>query len=133
MNNKENIYLNRRMLFALVALAWPTVLEELLATIIQYIDTAMVGHLGAAATATVSLSSTYNWTINSVIYALGIGFLSYIARAIGEKDQRKVEIAAGQAVSVVIAVGIVLTVITLAMAPFMPVWMGAEEAIRRDG
>ena len=132
MNNKEKIYPNRRMLFALVALAWPTVLEELLATIIQYIDTAMVGHLGAAATATVSLSSTYNWTINSVIYALGIGFLSYIARAIGEKDQRKVEIAAGQAVSVVIAVGIVLTMITLAMAPFMPVWMGAEEAIRRD-
>lgn len=132
MNNKEKIYRDRKMLFALVSLAWPTVLEELLATVIQYIDTAMVGHLGASATATVSLSSTYNWTINSVIYALGIGFLSYIARAIGEKDQKKVEIAAGQAVSVVIAVGVVLTIITLAIAPFMPIWMGAEEAIRHD-
>jgi putative MATE family efflux protein len=120
------------MLFALVTLAWPTVLEELLATVIQYIDTAMVGRLGASATATVSLSSTYNWTINSVIYALGIGFLSYIARAIGEKDQKKVEIAAGQAVSVVIAVGLVLMLITFLIAPFMPVWMGADVAIRKD-
>jgi Na+-driven multidrug efflux pump len=74
---------NRGTLATLLLLAWPTVLEQLLSTVIQYIDTAMVGHLGADATATVSLSSTYTWLINSMIYAIGIGFLSYIARAVG--------------------------------------------------
>lgn len=119
-------------LAALLLLAWPTVLEQLLSTVIQYIDTAMVGHLGADATATVSLSSTYSWLINSIIYAIGIGFLSYIARAVGEKNQEKIEKAAGQAVSVAFILGIALTIITGIIAPFMPVWMGAEEHIRHD-
>lgn len=117
---------------AFLTLAWPTVLEELLSTVIQYIDTAMVGRLGPTATATVSLSSTYNWLINSIIYAFGIGFLSYIARAIGAKDEEKVHSAAGQAVVVAMVIGLVLTVVTLVIAPQMPVWMGAEKAIRRN-
>ena len=123
---------NKAVFIAFLTLAWPTVLEELLSTVIQYIDTAMVGRLGAAATATVSLSSTYNWLINSIIYAFGIGFLSYIARAIGAKDEKKVHAAAGQAILVAVVLGVLLTGITMAMAPKMPLWMGAEPAIRRN-
>jgi putative MATE family efflux protein len=128
----DKIKQNRGTLAALLLLAWPTVLEELLSTVIQYIDTAMVGHLGAAATATVSLSSTYTWLINSLIYAIGIGFLSYIARAVGEGNQEKIKTAAGQAVSAAVVIGVALTVVTLLIAPYMPVWMGAEESIRHD-
>jgi putative MATE family efflux protein len=128
----DKIKQNRGTLAALLLLAWPTVLEELLSTVIQYIDTAMVGHLGAAATATVSLSSTYTWLINSLIYAIGIGFLSYIARAVGEGNREKVKTAAGQAVSAAVVIGVVLTVVTLLIAPYMPVWMGAEESIHHD-
>ena len=123
---------NKAVFIAFLTLAWPAVLEELLSTVIQYIDTAMVGRLGAAATATVSLSSTYNWLINSIIYAFGIGFLSYIARAIGAKDEKKVHAAAGQAILVAVVLGVLLTGITMAMAPKMPLWMGAEPAIRRN-
>ena len=116
----------------LLTLAWPAIVEGLLQTILQYIDTAMVGRLGAAATATVSLSSTYSWLIHSVISALGVGFLSYIARGIGENDSDKVHRAGGQTVFVTVVIGVVMTVITLWMAPYMPGWMGAEEAIRGD-
>ena len=123
---------NKAVFIAFLTLAWPTVLEELLSTVIQYIDTAMVGRLGPTATATVSLSSTYNWLINSVIYAFGIGFLSYIARAIGARDEKKVHAAAGQAILVAVVLGVLLTGITMAMAPKMPVWMGAEPAIRKN-
>lgn len=123
---------NKAVFIAFLTLAWPTVLEELLSTVIQYIDTAMVGRLGPTATATVSLSSTYNWLINSIIYAFGIGFLSYIARAIGARDEKKVHAAAGQAILVAVVLGVLLTGITMAMAPKMPVWMGAEPAIRRN-
>ena len=92
---------NKTVLIAFITLAWPTVLEQLLSTVVQYVDTAMVGRLGANATATVSLSSTYGWTINSVIYSIGIGCLSYIARAIGEKNQDKISRAANQAVKAI--------------------------------
>lgn len=123
---------NKAVLIAFLTLAWPTVLEELLSTIIQYVDTAMVGWLGPTATATVSLSSTYNWLINSVIYAFGIGFLSFIARAIGAKDEKKVHSAAGQAVIVAVVVGLLLTGVTMVIASKMPIWMGAEPGIRRN-
>ncbi len=126
LRNKEN----KSMLASLLMLSWPAVLEQLLETVIQYVDTAMVGHLGADATASISLSSTYTWLINSIIGALGIGFLSYIARSIGEKNEQKVQRAAGQAVTVAIGIGLLLTVVTLGIADKMPVWMGAEPKIR---
>ncbi len=116
----------------LFMLAWPAILEGIFQTVLQYVDTAMVGRLGAEATATVSLSSTYNWLIHSVIGAFGVAFLSYIARAIGEKNQEKIHSAANQVVFITVVVGAVFTIVTLWMAPFMPGWMGADEAIRQD-
>lgn len=117
---------------ALLTLAWPAILEGMFQTLLQYIDTAMVGRLGAAATATVSLSSTYSWLINSVISGLSIGFLSYIARGIGQGDDKKVQEAARQTVLVAFVVGVAIMGITMWMAPHMPVWMGAESSIHRD-
>lgn len=55
------------MLPIIVALAWPTMLEQLMQTAVQYIDTAMVGTLGTQATAAVGATSTVNWLINSTI------------------------------------------------------------------
>lgn len=125
-------YRDNKVIGALLSLAWPAILEGMFQTLLQYIDTAMVGRLGAAATATVSLSSTYSWLINSVIGGLGVGFLSYIARAVGEQDAKKVKEAARQTTLVVLAVGIAVMGITLWMAPHMPVWMGAEQSLHAD-
>ena len=72
-DNRIKFGLDKAVLGILLTLAWPTILENLLETILQYVDTAMVGHLGAQATATVSLTSTYTWLIQSVIGALGGG------------------------------------------------------------
>ena len=38
--------LNMEMISVIMALAWPTMLEQLMQTAVQYIDTAMVGSLG---------------------------------------------------------------------------------------
>ena len=55
------------MLTALVHLALPAIVQQLLSSILQYVDTAMVGHLGEAATASVSTSTTPNWLIHSPV------------------------------------------------------------------
>ena len=44
---------DRTMLGTVFALAWPTMLEQLTQTAVQYVDTAMVGALGTKATAAV--------------------------------------------------------------------------------
>ena len=75
------------MLGVILTLAWPTMLEQLMQTAVQYIDTAMVGSLGTEATAAVGATSTVNWLIRSTISALGEGFLSFIARSCGAHDQ----------------------------------------------
>ena len=69
------------------ALAWPTMLEQLMQTAVQYIDTAMVGSLGTQATAAVGATSTVNWLVNSSISALGVGFLAYISLAYGANNK----------------------------------------------
>ena len=45
--------LNTSMAAVILSLAWPTMLEQLMQTAVQYIDTAMVGSLGTQATAAV--------------------------------------------------------------------------------
>ena len=57
---KWNIRKNK-MLPVIFALAWPTMLEQLMQTAVQYMDTGMVGVLGTRATAAVGATSTVNW------------------------------------------------------------------------
>ena len=70
----------------IVTLAWPIFIEQILVSLVQSIDTAMVGSLGANATASVAISQNPINLINSVILALGVGFTTMIARAVGAKE-----------------------------------------------
>ncbi len=54
------------ILRTLIFMSIPTIIEEVLATLLQYVDTAMVGHLGENATAAVSVTATVTWLVNSV-------------------------------------------------------------------
>lgn len=122
--------LNKSMLWCIFCLAGPTMLEQLMQTAVQYIDTAMVGTLGTGATAAVGSTVTVNWLINSVVSAVAIGFLSYIARALGAKDIIAAKRAAAQAVSVAFILGSVITVIALLVSPVLPAVLQVERGIR---
>lgn len=116
----------------IIALTWPTMLEQLLQTAVQYIDTAMVGALGTQATAAVGSTTTVNWLVGSSVSALGVGFLAYISQALGADRLKDAKRAAGQAVTLMVLVGLLFTVITLGIAPFVPVWMQVDVPIRRQ-
>ena len=122
--------LNTPMIGVILSLAWPTMLEQLMQTAVQYIDTAMVGALGTYATAAVGATTTVNWLINSTISALSIGFLAYIARSCGAGEEEKAKRAAAQSALVVLVVGIIFTALTLALSGVIPVWMRVDPAIR---
>lgn len=114
----------------IVALAWPTMVEQLLHTAVQYIDTAMVGSLGTGAVAAVGATTTVNWLIGSTLSALGVGFLAYIAKAMGAGEESRARRASMQAVLTVLAVGTLFTVLTLGLSGIIPVWMQTDESIR---
>ena len=112
------------------ALAWPTMLEQLLQTAVQYIDTAMVGSLGTQATAAVGATTTVGWLVGSTISALSIGFLAYISQADGAGDRAKVSRASSQAALATLVVGILFTAICVGLSPMVPVWMQVDAGIR---
>ena len=114
----------------ILTLAWPTMLEQLMQTAVQYIDTAMVGSLGTTATAAVGATTTVNWLIGSSISALSVGFLSFIARSLGAGDEAAAKRAVSQAVLAVLTVGTIFTVLTLSLSGLVPVWMQVDEHIR---
>jgi putative MATE family efflux protein len=126
----KNARLNKTMIATILALAWPTMLEQLMQTAVQYIDTAMVGSLGTHATAAVGATTTVNWLIGSTISALGVGFLSFIARAYGAGDKQAASKAVSQAVIVTVLAGTFFTALTLGLSGLVPVWMQVDPAIR---
>lgn len=118
------------MLPTIFALAWPTMLEQLLQTAVQYIDTAMVGSLGTEATAAVGATSTVNWLVGTTVSAIGIGFLAFISQAIGANDEQKAKRASSQAVLATLVVGVFFTALTLSMSGQVPRLMQVDESIR---
>jgi len=130
MQKKTIKHADTNMFFLIMSLAWPTMLEQLMQTAVQYIDTAMVGSLGTQATAAVGATTTVNWLIGSSTTALSIGFLAYIAKSLGAGDENLAKRAAGQAVLTVLVVGSLFTAATLSLSGQIPVWMQVNEGIR---
>lgn len=118
------------MLPVILSLAWPTVLEQIMQTAVQYIDTAMVGSLGKQATAAVGSTGTVSWLVSSTVSAIGVGFLAYISQAMGAGRNDNAKKASGQAVTAVITVGILFTVLTTSLSGVIPVWMRVDINIR---
>ena len=116
---------------AILALAGPTMMEQLMNTAVQYVDTAMVGSLGTQATAAVGSTGTVNWLISSTISAVGIGFLALISRSCGEGNLEKARRASAQSVLAVLVCGLFFTVLTLCLSPYIPVWMQVERDTRK--
>lgn len=126
-NNRKTI--KSKTMRSLWILGAPTVLEQALQTLVGYVDTAMVGHIGAAASAAVGLTTTVNWLFNGIFFAMSVSLLSYIARFTGEGDMESAHRTSVQALWVLLVLGITETLVALAVSPVLPRWMGASREI----
>lgn len=115
----------------MITLSIPTILEEVLRTLLQYVDTAMVGRLGEQATAAVSVTTTITWLVNSISFAASVAVLAMISKAVGSGDEKLIKKISQQALLLTAVFGVVTGGVSVLLAPYIPVWMGAEEAVRR--
>lgn len=129
---QENRKLKAEVLKALVTLSIPTILEEMLATLLQYVDTAMVGRLGENATAAVSVTTTVTWLINSIPSAISVAALSLIAKAVGSGDRERIRRISSQVLMLAAGCGFLVGCVSMVLSPFIPVWMGADQSIQRQ-
>ena len=117
---------NRKPIATIFMLAWPVFLEQILVSLVNYVDTAMVGSLGAYATASVSISNSPNMLVNGLIMSLGVGFTAMISRAIGAEDLERAKNLMRQALTMVVMLGVPLMTVLICLAGKIPEWMGAE-------
>ncbi len=115
-----------------MALAWPSIFENIMVTMVNYVDTAMVGSLGREATSAVAINASPMWLINSISMAVSVGGTVMVARSWGADKPLRAGAYARQSLVMSALLGAVVMLLALLLAQWVPRWMGGDPAIHAD-
>ena len=122
-----------RLSRSVLRMAWPVIVQQVSFTMVQLVDTLLVGHLGKDALAGVGLGSIVFWIPQSGVFAVGVGAVAIVARNVGSGERERASVTAAMALMMGLAWGVLLAlVMALAADPLLRV-MGAEPAARSEG
>lgn len=110
-------------------LSWPAIIEQILTTLVSYVDTAMVGVLGAAGTAAVSVNAAPIWLCGGILMGVGVGYSVQVSNAIGAEDHEKVRAIVRQSVLAMVVTGLIALAVFQGISPFLPKWLGAKPEV----
>lgn len=113
-------------------LSIPAILAQLTSIMMQYIDTAMVGNLGAGASAAIGLVSTTTWLLNGLCSALSTGFSVQAAQKIGAGQEQEARLILKHALITALVFSGILMTAGIAVSGSLPLWLGAGEDIRQN-
>ena len=113
-------------------LATPVILGTILQTIGQYVNVAMVGSLGATATASVSINASVTDMMYGIMNAIALGFSVLIAQKIGRDDVRGAKETVRQALTLTLVAGSLMTLLLLALSGVLPGLFGADADVVPD-
>ena len=111
----------------ILSLSLPAILAQLTTIAMQYIDAAMVGSLGAAATASIGLVSSSTWLVGGCCIGVSAGFYVQVAQLIGAGRNREAENVLRQGLMAVLIIGTLISAFGLLLSSRVPVWLGGEE------
>ncbi len=113
-----------------LALSIPAILANASAVVMQFIDAAMVGQLGADDSASVGLMGTTNWLFEGVLSAFAAGYAVQVAHLLGAKRSVDARQVVRQAIVVCLLFSLMLAGFGLMICRPLPVWLGAQPHIR---
>lgn len=113
-------------------LSWPAMMAQLSSIMMQYIDAAMVGRLGADNSASVGLVSTSLWLFWGICSAVTMGFSVQVAHSIGAGEQERARRILRQAITSCLVFSIIISAVGGAIAFPLPRWLGGEEQVCRE-
>ena len=122
----------RQQIALVLRLSVPAILAEISAIAMQYIDAAMVGSLGAAATAAIGLVASTTWLFGGISIAAATGFSVQIAQLIGGGRQREAQSVVRQGLIVSLAFGVLLGALGAGISGSLPVWLKGAADVRPD-
>lgn len=115
----------------LMRLAGPSILEQIVVTLVQFVDTAMVGSLGATATASIGVVSTSIWLFNGFLFSLSIAFSVLVAQRVGARDEEGVQSLVKQAIFYGAIFGLLIGSLAFGISDPLPRWLRADPSIQR--
>lgn len=115
-----------------VMLSVPAVVAQLSSIVMQYIDAAMVGSLGAEEAAAIGLVSTTTWLFWGLCIASSTGFSVQVAHWIGAGDMQGARNVLRQAVTSTTLFSFALAAIGVAISGVLPEWLGGDVSIHHD-
>ena len=113
-------------------LSLPAILTQITTIAMQYIDSAMVGALGANASAAIGLVSSTTWLLSGTIYAVSAGFSVQVAHQIGGNHDKKARDVVRHGIASALVVAAVLCLIGLLISHPLPGWLGGAQKIRQN-
>lgn len=119
----------RQQLRLTAVLSWPAIVAQLSTIVMQYIDAAMVGSLGAESSASIGLMATSTWLMWGLCSAVASGFSVQVANRIGASDRRGAEGVLRQSFLPVMVFSILLAVFGAAISGNLPLWLGGSDDI----
>ena len=116
----------------IVQLSIPSILAQLSATVMFFIDYAMVGHLGEKATAAVGLVETTTWLMGGLASAVNMGFSVQVAHFIGANDFEAARRVLRQALVCSFLWSLMLSLVSVVIHGELPFWLGGTADIAHD-
>lgn len=113
-------------------LSYPAILAQLSSVLMQYIDSAMVGHLGPAAGASIGLVSTCLWLFGGFGMAVTSGFSVQVAHRIGANDFKGARAVLRQGLTFAMCFSFVMAAVGMSISGALPHWLGGGEDIVHD-
>ena len=113
-------------------LSLPAILTQITTIAMQYIDSAMVGALGANASASIGLVASTTWLFNGIPYAVAAGFSVQVAHSVGAKNTKHTKNIVKHGLITAILTSLLVCVLGLLISKPLPVLLGGNEAINND-
>ena len=113
-------------------LSLPAILTQITTIVMQYIDSAMVGALGADASASIGLVASTTWLFNGVTYAVTAGFSVQVAHHIGAKQEKHARNTVKHGLLTALIISIFLCILGLLISTPLPTWLKGNNSIKQD-
>ena len=116
----------------IVKMSVPSIMAQISSVLMFFIDAAMVGHIGARASASIGLVETSTWLLGGLASAASLGFSVQVAHAIGANDMERARRVLRQSIVCALIYSSCLALVGAAIHSHLPYWLGGSEEIARD-
>ena len=114
-------------------LSLPGILAQISEIIMQYIDAAMVGVLGAKASASIGLVSSSTWLFGGIIGGVAAGFAVQVSHAAGAGRREDSQAIFKESLLASLIISIIVGGVGVLVSLGLPQWLGADRSLWHDG